>query len=92
MSGRAVGRGDEEILITDPVLKPRDGHTGLVFREVLFSLGPLDFSGDLAVEAFGFEFCLLVGLLGQILLTHLSFYSSSKKWSMLSVYTEAPVR
>lgn len=39
-------------------------HTGLVFGEVLFPLGPLDFSGDLAVEAFGFDFRLLVGLLG----------------------------
>lgn len=79
MSGRMLGGGSHGIFITDPPLKPWNKYIGLVFGEVLFPLRPLDFSGHLAIEAFGFELDLLVGLLGKILLTRLRFYSSSKK-------------
>lgn len=70
MEGQGWGKGPGNSYHRPPS-EARE-HIGFVF-------GPLEISGDLAIEAFGFEFCLLVGLLGQILLTHPSFYSSSKK-------------
>lgn len=87
---RVVGRGDDEILVIDSL--KRKGHMGLALGKMVFSQVGVDFSGNLGVRGFGFESCvtpclLLDGLLGQVILTPLRFYSPSQKWGCKSQCT-----